>query len=238
MEKNSVSQEKDLDQSSLSSLVSNLEEYKKNLTRLTKKINGASLFIVYKTGSGGSPEFIKLKTPNEILRRAKQVNNIFGQNGLINTASKHIENYALCLVYLGHFKKAKLLFDAIYQERLTVKLSRPLKETYRERPENLLFLHKKKKELIYQSEATADRPGQLGYEGIYQYALACRKLGYDQGAKLLFAEIVEKIDARCPPDRLQCVRVLAIQSLIEMGVIYVGEIFLADELKNAKLYQY
>ncbi len=247
MKKENIFRESSCKQNSLDELVQSLEEYKRNLARLTKEINKTSLFIIYRSALGGSPEFVKLRTPNEILKRARQISGIFGRDGQINCKSKHIENYALCLVHLGHFKKAKRLFDAIYDcwKTITIKpknlsdlSEEPFFRTISRKSKNFLFLHSKRAVSIYQSEVTADRPGQLGYEGIYQYAIVCLKLGEEERAKELFSEIVAKISADCPPDRLLRIRVETIEYLMAIGTNHVGEIILVEELKKAKFYRY
>lgn len=247
MKNSTVVEEEKFNQDHFRSLAQSLGNFKKDLARLTKDIDSKSLFTLCKEKTGGWPEFSRINGIENILKRVQRVSSIFHSNGRININSKHIENYALCLAHLGHLKRAKQLFDAIDDRWKTIVIKpedisdlapESFYKAISRRPKSLLFLYPLKRGLIYQSELMADRPGQLGYEGFYQYALVCQKLGYEKRAQELLEEIVTRISPDCPPDRLTCIRVEAIENLMAMGINYVGEIALSEELKKAKFHRY
>lgn len=175
--------------------------------------------LEYCPGVGGAPEFEEPKSLEQFFSLAEKIAGLFMSDGGWNRASKHGENYAICLVEKERFEDAYELFSAITDHKQEV-LAKPAK--------GVSF-----QEIIC-------KPGKLGYEGAYQYACACMKIGQlHQGLGILL-EIVTKVPTKCSPIRLQDVRVEALEWLIKYHVSeYKGkELDLHKELEAAKEHQY
>lgn len=75
-------------------------------------------------------------------------------------------------------------------------------------------------------------PGQMGYEGIFQYAMACFAIGREDKAKELFS-MIKDIPTKCFPIRLEDIRVDSLKFLRdEFGMP------LDEEMEAARIHQY
>ncbi len=157
--------------------------------------------LEFSTGPGEAPKFTEPSGSEALLKRLGEIATVVRNDGTFNGRSPHAEKYAICLVQQGDGETASQLFKAIVGN---------LKS-------NILFLGPDKGSR-YPSSSTSPKPGKLGYEGIFQYAVTCLRLGFHQQAKDLFEEIVEKIPTECYPIRLQDIRLKTLLTLKSLGV--------------------
>ncbi len=171
----------------------------------------------YDSGTGGAPVF---SSPDDLDSYLKILATVVKADGSFNGKSKHAERLAVCLQESGNISDAFSLFQEIIGDKVDV-----------------LFLNKNPKP--YVSEEVADRPGKLGYEGLYRFALAALAQKQEALAARLFLEIVEKTPTYCFPIRLQDVRVNSLDDLQKLGVTKLASgRSVADEYKAADAHQY
>ncbi len=178
---------------------------------------GELTLLEYCSSVGGEPAFERPKSPGQLLTLAKKIASTINQDRTWNGRSKHAENYALCLAHNKEYRSAYQLFHAIIRGKKEV-LATPSR--------NKMF------------EEVACKPGKLGYEGAFQFALVCLKFKDEEGAIKLLLEIVTKVPTRCYPIRLQDIRVEALEKLIRRGVAEHQGKDLRKEFEAAKEHQY
>lgn len=178
-----------------------------------RKIKGKE----YDSIAGGAPDF---SPPRDLGLYLKNLATVVKADESFNGKSKHAERLAICLQASGNSSDAFRLFQAIVGDR-----------------DNVLFLNKNPEP--YVSEEVADRPGKLGYEGLYRFALVALAEKQKELAKRLLLEIAVKTPTECFPIRLQDIRVNSLEHLRKLGVteLAAGR-SLADEYKAAEAHQY
>lgn len=188
---------------------------RKEITSTMKTLRRLYL-LEFSTSAGEAPRFERPSSPEALIRRLWEIRTLIKNNGTFNGRSLHAEGYAICLVQRGDFKTARKLFRAITGDA----------------EDGILFLRPDEGG-CYQSSSVSPKPGKLGYEGVYRYAVACTELGFNLRAEALFREIVEKIPTDCNPIRLQDVRLEALLALKSLGVTSLD-----GEISAAKAHQY
>ncbi len=173
---------------------------KREITSATKTL-GQLCLLEFSTGPGEAPKFTEPSSSEALLKKLGEIATVVRNNGTFNGRSPHAERYAICLVKQRDYETALQLFKAIVGNPKS----------------NILFLQSGKGS-CYPSSSVSPKPGKLGYEGVFQYAVACMRLGFHQQAKVLFGEIVEKIPTECVPIRLQDIRLEALLALKSLGV--------------------
>lgn len=172
----------------------------------------------YQVGVGGSPFFSPIKKFDNYLRILATV---IRDDGSFNGKSIHAERIAICLHNNGYWSDAFLLFQ----------------EIVRRRTRSILYVNPHKS-ATYVSEPVADKPGKLGYEGLYRFAKTARMAENINLAKILFNQIA-MLPTECYPIRLQDVRVESLSALIDLGVVKLTDgRLVADELISAEAHQY
>lgn len=178
----------------------------------------------YRTGTGGAPIFETCSQPDKYLERLATV---VAKDGTLNGKSRYAERLAMCLANNRNSVEAARLFEAIVEGE-----------------EDILYLLEPKEDeppirSAYVAEAVADRPGKLGYEGIYRFATLAMAGGQMDLAKRLFLEIVEKVPTECYPIRLQDIRVASLRALDGLKVKRLTSgVHVSAELKLAEAHQY
>lgn len=162
--------------------------------------------LEFSTGPGEAPKFTEPSSSEALLKRLGEIATVVRNNETFNGRSPHAERYAICLVKQKDYETALQLFKAIVGNAKS----------------NILFLRPDEGGR-YPSSSVSPKPGKLGYEGVFQYAVACLRLGFHQQAKVLFEEIVEKIPTECFPIRLQDIRLEALLDLKSLGVPSLDE---------------
>jgi len=188
---------------------------KREITSAIKTLKRLCL-LEFGTGVGEAPKFEEPPSSEDLLRRLGEIRTLVKDDGTFNGHSPHAEGYAICLVEQEDYKTALQLFRAIIGNAKG----------------NVLFLRSDGGG-PYPSSSVSPKPGKLGYEGVYQYAVACMELGLNQQAKVLLGEIVEKIPTECYPIRLQDVRLQSALHLKRLGVPSLD-----GEISAARAHQY
>lgn len=171
----------------------------------------------YNTSAGGAPQF---SSPDNLDSYLIALSTVVMTDNTFNGRSRYAEKFAICLHQSGNRKYALHLFQMIVGDK-----------------NNILYL--KKRPSPYVSDAVANRPGKLGYEGLYRFALLALGNRREKLAKKLFLEIVEKTPTECFPIRLQDIRVESLKHLRKLEVTKLASgRSVADEYKAADAHQY
>ncbi|QQR65076.1 hypothetical protein IPH92_00650 [Candidatus Kaiserbacteria bacterium] len=171
----------------------------------------------YRPSAGGAPSFFP---PTDLIHYLSRLATIIEADGSLSGRNPHAERFAICLAHNGRLSDAFHLFQAIVLDN-----------------SQILFLNKKPTRQC--SEAVADKPGKLGYEGLYRFGLLALKMRKKRLAKRLFLEIVDKTPTECFPIRLQDIRIESLELLSKLGVKKLASRRLViDEHKAAKSHQY
>lgn len=177
--------------------------------------------LEFSTGPGEAPKFMEPSSSKDLLRKLGEIRTLVKNNGTFNSHSPHAEKYAICLVKQKDYETAFRLFKTIVDNAKI----------------NILFLRLDKSS-YYPSSSISPKLGKLGYEGVFQYAVACMRLGLYQQARDLFVEIVEKIPTSCYPIRLQDIRVDALVFLKNLGVGSLAGEPIEAKISAAQAHQY